>query len=194
MRTLHACCSTTRSLPYPPPPFDDTTRRAAYRWLAEVERGLVSRRERRTLANAIHCALQTSSTAAATSKRSVGRWNAPQHAKPTRTPASTGHPEKPAAPRNAACGSRSTRAAWEAFKRRAKPAGTTVSEHLGRLAAEAAIHTTIETPDRTDGKRRVLFVRIAIDDDAWLEFRHRTHAAGWTTARRLGALAKRNTV
>ena len=48
--------------------------------------------------------------------------------------------------------------------------------------------------DRTDGKRRVLFVRIAIDDDAWLEFRHRTHAAGWTTARRLGALAKRSTV
>lgn len=85
-------------------------------------------------------------------------------------------------------------AAWEAFKRRATPAGTTVGEHLGRLAAEAAMHSTIETPDRTDGKRRVLFVRIAIDDDAWLEFRHRTHAAGRTTAQHLGALAKRNTV
>ena len=41
----------------PAPPLDDTTRRAAYRWLADVERGLVSRRERRTLANAILRAL-----------------------------------------------------------------------------------------------------------------------------------------
>jgi hypothetical protein len=41
----------------PAPPLDETTWRAAYRWLAEVEAGMVLRRERRMLARAVHRAL-----------------------------------------------------------------------------------------------------------------------------------------
>ena len=174
----------------PAPPLDDASRSAAYRWLAEVERGLVFRRERRILANAVHRALgdeyrsrqhiesirRTMQRAAARdadrdagiywTRREAGRISQ----RPVRVEVDT-H-------------------AWETFKLHAERAGTTVGEHLGRLAAESASRSPLPACAENDRWRRVLFVRIAIDDADWTEFRHRTQKAGWTIARCLGTLAE----
>ncbi len=81
--------------------------------------------------------------------------------------------------------------AWETFKRHAERAGTTVGEHLGRLATESASKSPLPAGTENDRGRRMLFVRIAIDDADWTELPHRTQQAGWTIARHLGALAER---
>ncbi len=82
--------------------------------------------------------------------------------------------------------------AWEAFKRRAERAGTTVDEHLGRLAAHEASRSMIDPPVHDGRVRRTLFVRIAIDDATWTELRHLVRSTGGTIARYLGALAERD--
>ncbi len=174
----------------PSPPLDDTSRSAAYRWLADVERGLVSRREQRIVANAVRRALadeyrtrQHIESIRRTMQRAAARgadrdagtyWTRREARRASQRPVRVEVDPH----------------AWEAFKHRAERARTTVGEHLGRLAAEAALRGPIALPSDTDRARRVLFVRIAIDDDHWTEFRHRTQSASWTIARHLGALAE----
>ena len=175
----------------PSPPLDDTSWRAVHRWLADVERGLVFRREQRIVANAVRRALadeyrtrqhiesirRTMQRAAVreTDKNAGIYWTRREARRASQRPVRV-----EVDPR-----------VWETFKHRAERAGTTVGEHLGRLAAEAASRGGIVLPADNDRSRRVLFVRIAIDDADWTEFRHRAQTAGWTIGRSLGALAER---
>ena len=84
-------------------------------------------------------------------------------------------------------------AAWVAFKRRTERLGTTVGENLERLATDTLAHDVITMQDPIDRERRELFVRIAIEDDAWLELRRLARAAGCTIARYLGLIVERTT-
>ncbi len=159
------------------------------------ERGLVSRREQRLLATAIHRAL----SAEFHSRRHI------ESIRRSMERAAIREADKDAglywASREAARTAQRTAriavdpVAWEKFKRRAERQGTTVGELLERLAppTDATAHDAIATPKPIDGGRRVLFVRIAIDDDAWLELRHLARAAGCTIARYLGLIVERTT-
>jgi hypothetical protein len=176
----------------PAPPLDDTSWHAVYRWLTEVERGLVSRREQRTIANAVHRALSAESKSRRhieSLRRSMARadtreadqdagiyWQIREGRRVSQRPVRV-----EVAPY-----------AWEAFKHQAERAGTTVGERLGRLAADAARREFPDSPTNNERARRLLFVRIAINNDDWIEVRHRTRCAGRTIARYLGAIIEQD--
>ncbi len=175
----------------PQPPLDQTSWGAVHRWLADVERGLVFRRDQRRVARAVHRALTAEfhsrrhiESIRRSMQRAAGReadkdagvyWTMREAGRAAQRPVRVeADPE-----------------AWEAFKRRAERAGTTVGEHLGRLAAHAASLGMIDPPVDDERLRRTLFVRIAIDDAHWTDLRHHARSNGWTIGRYLGTLAER---
>jgi hypothetical protein len=175
----------------PQPPLDHTSWAAVQRWLTDVERGLVFRREQRMVARAVHRALAAefhSRRHIESIRRSMQRaavreadkdagiyWTMREAGRAAQRPVRVEVDPH----------------AWEAFKHRAERVGTTVGEHLGRLATEALRRDVIGPPVDDGRARRTLFVRIAIDDDHWTELRHLTRSNGWTIGRYLGTLAER---
>ncbi|MGD9753796.1 MAG: hypothetical protein AB7W59_22595 [Acidimicrobiia bacterium] len=172
----------------PVPPLNDVTWGAAYRWLAQVEAGLTLRRERRMLASAVERALSEeyrSRRHIESIRRSMERRSLYQ----TERAAGT-HWQRRDAGR---ASKRPARVevdpdAWERFKAKAAAAGTTAGERLGHLATEPSGTRSAAKP--TTAARRTLFLRIAIEDDAWQHFAQSGDDEGTTAARRLGQLVE----
>ena len=175
----------------PVPPLNDVTWGAAYRWLAQVEAGLTLRRERRRLASAVERALSEeyrSRRHIESIRRSMERRSLYQ----TEQAAGTHWQRRDAgrASKRPVRGEVDTDG-WKRFKVKTAATGTTAGERLGQLATEpSGIRPAAK---RTTAARRTLFLRIAIEDDAWQHFAQSGDDEGTTAARRLGQLVEHDT-
>lgn len=173
----------------PAPPLDDTTRAAAYRWLAQVQAGMVFRREARILARALERAI-TEERHSRRHLEAISQSMRRRQADRAEIEAGTYWARREAG----RVSQRPVRVevdpeAWQRFKTKSAAAGTTVGELLGAIAAEV-VESPPPPPD--DGsERRTVFLRIAITDEAWARFAHNSRVGTGTVARRLGALVER---
>jgi hypothetical protein len=167
----------------PAPPLDDSSRTAAHRWLAAVEDGLVFRRERRILANAIARAIATEHH----SRRHIEAIHRSLDRSALRRAELDGGTYWP----SREAGRRSQRpvridvepAAWERFKNQATRTGTTVGEALGRLPADPSALSRVLGHAPVTGTRRVMSRRCASRS---------TTNAGESSASKLVAQASRS--